>query len=151
MHRDGMKTDIPNTYICLVTMYCCFETPTVWSLDMSCCPLLKVFYKDDLNWLKGIGCFVWDTPEILRCKRADKIQSEVSWPNLHIFCLQICFLYKCLRCNQCQASELWPSCGSFTEPIQSRRGGEFKKLLCSAGNSNLWSLQKECCKPEWCE
>ncbi|XP_048834952.1 nebulin isoform X39 [Brienomyrus brachyistius] len=38
--------------------------------------LSDVFYKDDLNWLKGIGCFVWDTPEILRCKRADKIQSE---------------------------------------------------------------------------
>ncbi|XP_064166249.1 nebulin-like isoform X6 [Anguilla rostrata] len=38
--------------------------------------LSDVFYKDDLNWLKGIGCYVWDTPEILRCKHADNLQSE---------------------------------------------------------------------------
>ncbi|XP_078408689.1 nebulin isoform X2 [Cetorhinus maximus] len=33
-------------------------------------------YKDDLNWLKGIGCFVWDTPEILRAKHSYQLQSE---------------------------------------------------------------------------
>ncbi|XP_041057267.1 nebulin isoform X9 [Carcharodon carcharias] len=33
-------------------------------------------YKDDLNWLKGIGCFVWDTPEILRAKKSYELQSE---------------------------------------------------------------------------
>ncbi|XP_062972627.1 nebulin [Elgaria multicarinata webbii] len=32
--------------------------------------LSDVVYKDDLNWLKGIGCFVWDTPEILHAKHA---------------------------------------------------------------------------------
>ncbi|KAI1899323.1 hypothetical protein AGOR_G00060610 [Albula goreensis] len=38
--------------------------------------LSDIFYKDDLNWLKGIGCYVWDTPEILRCKHAVDLQSE---------------------------------------------------------------------------
>ncbi|XP_036401156.1 nebulin [Megalops cyprinoides] len=38
--------------------------------------LSDFFYKDDLNWLKGVGCYVWDTPEILRCKRADNLQSK---------------------------------------------------------------------------
>lgn len=38
----------------------------------------QVFYKDDLNWLKGIGCYAWDTPEILRVKHASDLQSEVS-------------------------------------------------------------------------
>lgn len=38
----------------------------------------QIFYKDDLNWLKGIGCYAWDTPEILRVKRAGDLQSEVS-------------------------------------------------------------------------
>ncbi|XP_077393753.1 nebulin [Festucalex cinctus] len=37
--------------------------------------LSDVFYKDDLNWLKGIGCYAWDTPEILRVKHAGNIQS----------------------------------------------------------------------------
>lgn len=38
----------------------------------------QIFYKDDLNWLKGIGCYAWDTPEILRVKHAGDLQSEVS-------------------------------------------------------------------------
>ncbi|KAG7331128.1 hypothetical protein KOW79_005097 [Hemibagrus wyckioides] len=38
--------------------------------------LSDVFYKDDMNWLKGVGCYAWDTPEILRCKQAMKLQSE---------------------------------------------------------------------------
>lgn len=38
----------------------------------------QIFYKDDLNWLKGIGCYAWDTPEILRVKNAGQLQSEVS-------------------------------------------------------------------------
>ncbi|XP_062861579.1 nebulin isoform X4 [Trichomycterus rosablanca] len=38
--------------------------------------LSDIFYKDDLNWLKGVGCYAWDTPEILRCKQAMKLQSE---------------------------------------------------------------------------
>lgn len=40
------------------------------------CPS-QVFYKDDLNWLRGIGCYAWDTPEILRVKQAGEIRSEV--------------------------------------------------------------------------
>lgn len=43
----------------------------------------QIFYKDDLNWLKGIGCYAWDTPEILRVKQAGNIQSEVSSTCLH--------------------------------------------------------------------
>lgn len=37
-----------------------------------------MFYKDDLNWMKGIGCYVWDTPEIVRAKKSYELQSEVS-------------------------------------------------------------------------
>ncbi|CAK6968548.1 LOW QUALITY PROTEIN: nebulin [Scomber scombrus] len=38
--------------------------------------LSDIFYKDDLNWLRGIGCYAWDTPEILRVKHAGDLQSE---------------------------------------------------------------------------
>ncbi|XP_036421764.1 nebulin isoform X16 [Colossoma macropomum] len=41
--------------------------------------LSDIFYKDDMNWLKGIGCYAWDTPEILRCKQAMKLQSEALY------------------------------------------------------------------------
>uniref|UniRef100_A0A3Q2UJB2 Nebulin n=1 Tax=Fundulus heteroclitus TaxID=8078 RepID=A0A3Q2UJB2_FUNHE len=41
--------------------------------------LSDIFYKDDLNWLKGIGCYAWDTPEILRVKNAGVLQSEVNY------------------------------------------------------------------------
>uniref|UniRef100_A0A8C8E913 Nebulin n=1 Tax=Otus sunia TaxID=257818 RepID=A0A8C8E913_9STRI len=40
-----------------------------------------VIYKDDLNWLKGIGCFVWDTPEILHAKHAYDLRSDVKQHN----------------------------------------------------------------------
>ncbi|XP_069791026.1 nebulin isoform X4 [Narcine bancroftii] len=36
-------------------------------------------YKDDLNWLKGLGCYIWDTPEILRAKNSYNLQSEVKY------------------------------------------------------------------------
>ncbi|XP_048454774.1 nebulin [Rhincodon typus] len=36
-------------------------------------------YKDDLNWLKGMGCFAWDTPEILRAKHSYDLQSEITY------------------------------------------------------------------------
>ncbi|XP_030198850.1 nebulin isoform X27 [Gadus morhua] len=38
--------------------------------------LSDIFYKDDLNYLRGIGCYAWDTPEILRVKTAGDQQSE---------------------------------------------------------------------------
>ncbi|XP_074551161.1 nebulin [Halichoeres trimaculatus] len=41
--------------------------------------LSDVYYKDDLNWMKGIGCFVWDTPEILRAKKSYELQSELAY------------------------------------------------------------------------
>ncbi|KAM6934332.1 nebulin [Xenentodon cancila] len=41
--------------------------------------LSDVFYKDDLNWMKGIGCYVWDTPEILRAKKSYDLQSELKY------------------------------------------------------------------------
>ncbi|XP_058468776.1 nebulin isoform X5 [Solea solea] len=41
--------------------------------------LSDVFYKDDLNWIKGIGCYAWDTPEILRVKYAGDIRSEAKY------------------------------------------------------------------------
>ncbi|XP_072882764.1 nebulin isoform X34 [Hemitrygon akajei] len=36
-------------------------------------------YKDDLNWLKGMGCYVWDTPEILHAKKSYNLQSEIKY------------------------------------------------------------------------
>ncbi|XP_035859752.1 nebulin isoform X35 [Sander lucioperca] len=38
--------------------------------------LSDIIYKDDLNWLRGIGCYAWDTPEIIRVKHAGDLQSE---------------------------------------------------------------------------
>uniref|UniRef100_A0A8C9R1Q6 Nebulin n=1 Tax=Scleropages formosus TaxID=113540 RepID=A0A8C9R1Q6_SCLFO len=38
--------------------------------------LSDIFYKEDMAWVKGAGCYVWDTPEILRCKHANTLQSE---------------------------------------------------------------------------
>ncbi|XP_046903110.1 nebulin isoform X4 [Hypomesus transpacificus] len=41
--------------------------------------LSDVFYRDDLNWMKGIGCYVWDTPEIVRAKKSYELQSELKY------------------------------------------------------------------------
>uniref|UniRef100_A0A3B4XJE7 Nebulin n=1 Tax=Seriola lalandi dorsalis TaxID=1841481 RepID=A0A3B4XJE7_SERLL len=41
--------------------------------------LSDVYYKDDLNWMKGIGCYVWDTPEILRAKKSYELQSDLQY------------------------------------------------------------------------
>ncbi|XP_075789481.1 nebulin isoform X4 [Pelodiscus sinensis] len=41
--------------------------------------LSEVVYKDDLNWLKGIGCFVWDTPEILHAKHAYDLRDDIKY------------------------------------------------------------------------
>lgn len=34
-------------------------------------------YKEDLDWLKGIGCYVWDTPELVMADRNKALYSEV--------------------------------------------------------------------------
>ncbi|XP_056146105.1 nebulin [Lampris incognitus] len=41
--------------------------------------LSDVFYKDDLNWMRGIGCYAWDTPEILRAKKSYELQSDLKY------------------------------------------------------------------------
>ncbi|XP_044159497.1 nebulin isoform X2 [Bufo gargarizans] len=41
--------------------------------------LSDIVYKDDLNWLKGLGCFVWDTPEILHAKHAYDLRSDYKY------------------------------------------------------------------------
>ncbi|XP_033020609.1 nebulin isoform X10 [Lacerta agilis] len=41
--------------------------------------LSDIVYKDDLNWLKGIGCFVWDTPEILHAKHAYDLRDDLKY------------------------------------------------------------------------
>ncbi|XP_068101898.1 nebulin isoform X4 [Hyperolius riggenbachi] len=41
--------------------------------------LSDIVYKDDLNWLKGVGCFVWDTPEILHAKHAYDLRSDYKY------------------------------------------------------------------------
>ncbi|XP_028981654.2 nebulin isoform X6 [Esox lucius] len=41
--------------------------------------LSDIFYKEDLNWIKGIGCYVWDTPEIVRAKKSYELQSDLKY------------------------------------------------------------------------
>ncbi|MBN3325457.1 NEBU protein, partial [Atractosteus spatula] len=41
--------------------------------------LSDVFYKEDLTWLKGVGCYAWDTPEIVRAKKSYDLQSELLY------------------------------------------------------------------------
>ncbi|XP_029461331.1 nebulin isoform X6 [Rhinatrema bivittatum] len=41
--------------------------------------LSDILYKDDLNWLKGIGCYVWDTPQILHAKKSYDLQSQLKY------------------------------------------------------------------------
>ncbi|KAM8933533.1 nebulin [Pelodytes ibericus] len=41
--------------------------------------LSDAFYKEDLTWLKGIGCYVWDTPEILLAKKSYDLQSQIKY------------------------------------------------------------------------
>uniref|UniRef100_A0A8C6YGX4 Nebulin n=1 Tax=Naja naja TaxID=35670 RepID=A0A8C6YGX4_NAJNA len=41
--------------------------------------LSDVIYKDDLTWLKGIGCYVWDTPQILHAKKSYDLQSQLKY------------------------------------------------------------------------
>ncbi|XP_075687147.1 nebulin [Rhinoderma darwinii] len=43
--------------------------------------LSDVLYKEDLTWLKGIGCYVWDTPEILLAKKSYDLQSQIKYTN----------------------------------------------------------------------
>uniref|UniRef100_A0A452T420 Nebulin n=1 Tax=Ursus maritimus TaxID=29073 RepID=A0A452T420_URSMA len=38
-----------------------------------------IVYKDDLNWLKGIGCYIWDTPEILHAKHAYDLRDDIKY------------------------------------------------------------------------
>uniref|UniRef100_A0A8C9KYP9 Nebulin n=1 Tax=Phocoena sinus TaxID=42100 RepID=A0A8C9KYP9_PHOSS len=38
-----------------------------------------IVYKDDLNWLKGIGCYIWDTPEILHAKHAYDLRNDIKY------------------------------------------------------------------------
>ncbi|XP_057407768.1 nebulin isoform X7 [Balaenoptera acutorostrata] len=39
----------------------------------------NIVYKDDLNWLKGTGCYVWDTPEILHAKHAYDLRDDIKY------------------------------------------------------------------------
>ncbi|XP_063070235.1 nebulin isoform X5 [Engraulis encrasicolus] len=41
--------------------------------------LSDVIYKEDLTWIKGVGCYAWDTPEILRAKKAYDLQSDIQY------------------------------------------------------------------------
>ncbi|XP_072581369.1 nebulin-like [Vulpes vulpes] len=39
----------------------------------------NIVYKDDLNWLKGIGCYIWDNPEILHAKHAYDLRNDAIY------------------------------------------------------------------------
>ncbi|KAJ3592429.1 hypothetical protein NHX12_007556, partial [Muraenolepis orangiensis] len=41
--------------------------------------LSDVYYREDLNWMKGMGCYVWDTPEMVRAKKSYELQSELKY------------------------------------------------------------------------
>ncbi|KAJ8407124.1 hypothetical protein AAFF_G00288000 [Aldrovandia affinis] len=41
--------------------------------------LSDVYYKDDLNWMKGTGCYAWDTPEMIRAKNSYELQSDLKY------------------------------------------------------------------------
>ncbi|XP_069838800.1 nebulin isoform X3 [Dendropsophus ebraccatus] len=43
--------------------------------------LSDVAYKEDLTWLRGIGCYVWDTPEIILAKKSYDLQSQIKYTN----------------------------------------------------------------------
>lgn len=80
----------------------------------------QIFYKDDLNWLKGIGCYAWDTPEILRVKRAGDLQSEVSstcFPSaspIHFSCTWVLLSFASFDClDSCLCAVFFVS-----EPVQ---------------------------------
>lgn len=51
----------------------CVRPGYIWLIS-----LWQVFYKEDLNWMKGVGCYAWDTPEIVRAKKSYELQSDVS-------------------------------------------------------------------------
>uniref|UniRef100_A0A8C4N5G7 Nebulin n=1 Tax=Eptatretus burgeri TaxID=7764 RepID=A0A8C4N5G7_EPTBU len=36
-------------------------------------------YKDDLNWMKGLGCYIWDRPDFLLAKHRHNISSDVLY------------------------------------------------------------------------
>uniref|UniRef100_A0A8C4RBS7 Nebulin n=1 Tax=Eptatretus burgeri TaxID=7764 RepID=A0A8C4RBS7_EPTBU len=38
-----------------------------------------IIYKDDLNWMKGLGCIVCDTPEYVRARDANTYQSNEKY------------------------------------------------------------------------
>lgn len=58
-----------------IAVVVCLFAVTLPLADHSVSP--QIFYKDDMNWLRGIGCYAWDTPEIIRCKQSNILQSEV--------------------------------------------------------------------------
>lgn len=39
---------------------------------------LKVKYKEDLSWLRGIGCYAWDTPDFALAEKNKVLYSGVS-------------------------------------------------------------------------
>lgn len=46
---------------------------------------LQVKYKEDLEWLKGLGCFVWDTPELVQAERNKTLYSEVRGADTQLY------------------------------------------------------------------
>lgn len=68
-----------------------FATPCVevlfqhWSATTWCClklnpftSFLKVKYKEDLSWLRGTGCYAWDTPSFALAEKNKVLYSGVS-------------------------------------------------------------------------
>lgn len=42
-------------------------------------PMWQVKYKEDLDWVKGIGCYVWDTPLLKQAEQNKALYSEVKY------------------------------------------------------------------------
>lgn len=120
----------------------------------------QIFYKDDLNYLRGIGCFAWDTPEILRVKHAGDLQSEVSVPRIYSFlcCSSVSHPRQLLGLNLpvnlvFNVRWCWSLCLCFfiPEQVQSQRYRGFQGVLSGDGHSGLRDGQAELSEPERCK
>lgn len=56
---------------CSAVTWCCLKLNNFISI-------LKVKYKEDLSWLRGIGCYVWDTPSFALAEQNKVLYSGVS-------------------------------------------------------------------------
>lgn len=55
---------------------------------------LQVKYKEDLTWLKGIGCYAWDTPDLVLAGKNKALYSPVRALFIPVQSCKRLFLYE---------------------------------------------------------